>query len=132
MERRAGKSMKIERFEEIEGWQKGRELTRLVYSYISRASFSKDYGLKDQMTRASVSVMNNVAEGFDGGSPAEFIRFLTYAQRSATEVMSCLYVALDVGYIEDEDFKAAYDLAMETRRLIGGLIKYLKASSGRK
>jgi four helix bundle protein len=121
--------MKIERFEDIEGWKKGRELVRTVYGYARRPDFSKDYGLKDQITRAAVSIMNNVAEGFDGGSNAEFSRFLVYAQRSSTEVKSCLYVALDNGYISDSEFRHAYDLAAETNRLIGGFIKYLKSMS---
>ncbi|MDA7615196.1 four helix bundle protein [Akkermansiaceae bacterium] len=118
--------MKIERFEDIEGWKKGRELTKLVYSFTRKGAFAKDYGLKDQITRAAVSVMLNIAEGFDGGSDAEFARFLSYAQRSTSEVMSCLYIALDNEYVGKEEFKEAYDLAGEARRLIGGLIKYLK------
>ncbi len=119
--------MKIERFEDIEGWKKGRELTQMIYGYVRRPEFLKDFGLRDQITRASVSIMNNVAEGFDGGSDAEFIRFLTYAQRSATEVMSCLYAALDNEYISDHDFQIAYSTAQDARRIIGGLIKYLKS-----
>ena len=119
--------MKIERFEDIEGWKKGRELTRTIYRFVRSAEFSKDYGLKDQITRASVSVMNNIAEGFDGGSTAEFVRFLVYAQRSATEVMSCLYVALDNDYISRAEFETAYSMAGETRNLVGGFIKYLKS-----
>ena len=119
--------MKIERFEDIEGWKKARGLTQLVYSFTRKAPFTKDYGLKDQITRDSVSVMLNIAEGFDGGSYAEFARFLSYAQRSASEVMSCLYVALDNEYISKEEFKHAYDLAGDARRLVGGLIKYLKS-----
>ena len=71
--------------------------------------------------------MNNTAEGFDGGSEAEFIRFLVYAQRSATEVMSCLYVAVDNEYISQMEFEETYKLAGETRKLIGGFIKYLKS-----
>ena len=70
--------------------------------------------------------MNNVAEGFDAGSDAEFCRFLRYAQRSATEVKSCLYVALDNEYISDSDFKNAYKIADEAKNLVGGFIKYLK------
>jgi four helix bundle protein len=118
--------MVIERFEDIDGWRKGRELTRMVYEFTRRPEFAKDYGLKDQMTRASVSIMNNVAEGFDGGSDAEFIRFLGYAQRSSTEVKSCLYVALDNAYIDEADFNRANAVADEARNLIGGFIKYLK------
>ena len=71
--------MKIERFEDIKSWKKGCELTQLVYGFTRKHDFSKDYGLRDQITRASVSIMNNVAKGFDGGSDAEFIRFLVYA-----------------------------------------------------
>ena len=123
--------MGIERFEDIDGWKKGRELTRRVYALRSRSEFAKDYGLKDQITRASVSVMNNVAEGFDGGSDAEFIRFLVYAQRSATEVMSCLYVALDNTYISPSDFDDTYALCQEVRSLVGGFIKYLKSKRTR-
>ena len=119
--------MKIERFEDIDGWKKGRELTRIVYEYSRKSKFSKDYGLKDQITRASVSIMNNIAEGFDGGSDAEFVRFLVYSQRSATEVMSCLYVALDNEYISQLEFDNAYALAGDARNLVGGFIKYLKS-----
>ena len=119
--------MKIERFEDIDGWKKGRELTRIVYGYACRLEFAKDFGLKDQITRASVSIMNNVAEGFDAGSDAEFCRFLGYAQRSATEVESCLYVALDNSYITETDFKHAYAKADDAKKLIGGFIKYLKS-----
>ena len=118
--------MKIERFEDIEGWRKGRELTSTVYAFTRQPDFSKDYGLKDQITRAAVSIMNNIAEGFDGGSDAEFIRFLVYSQRSATEVQSCLYVAFDNEYISKDEFELAYGLAGEARKIIGGLIKYLK------
>ena len=118
--------MKIERFEDIDGWKKGRELTKMIYEYSRKPKFSQDYGLKDQITRASVSIMNNIAEGFDGGSDAEFVRFLVYSQRSATEVMSCLYVALDNGYISKSEFEDAYALAGDTRKLVGGFIKYLK------
>ena len=119
--------MSIERFEDIDGWKKGRELTSMVYALVQREAFSRDYGLKNQITRASVSVMNNIAEGFDAGSKAEFVRFLAYAQRSATEVMSCLYVALDNAYISRADFDSTYAAAQETRNLAGGFIKYLKS-----
>ena len=109
------------------GGKIARDLTLRIYEFTRNTEFSKDYGLKDQITRASVSIMNNIASGFDGGSSAEFIRFLTYSQRSATEVMSCLYVALDNDYISQTDFASAYELAGESRRLVGGLIKYLKS-----
>ncbi len=119
--------MKIESFEDIEGWRKGRGLTRTIYELLGNHDFWKDYGVQDQITRASVSVMNNIAEGFDGGRNPEFIRFLFYAQRSATEVQSCLYVAVDNAYISEEDFRQSYSMAGEAKRLIGGLIKYLRS-----
>lgn len=120
--------MSLQRFEDIQSWQVARELTRIVYGYSRDGEFLSDRGLKDQITRASVSIMNNIAEGFDGGSNAEFARFLVYAQRSCTEVMSCLYVALDNEYISQTDFDNAYELASEARNLIGGFIRYLKKS----
>lgn len=120
--------MKIERFEEIEGWQIGRELTKLVYSSTKRGEFSRDFGLKDQIQRAAGSVMHNIAEGFDGGSNAEFIKFLRYSQRSASEVQSQLYVALDQAYIDQDQFDDAYALAAKAKAKIGGFIAYLLKS----
>ena len=87
--------MKITRFEEIEAWQIGRDLSQVVYKIVKKEKFSKDYWLKDQVCRASVSIMANIAEGFDSGSRAEFARFLAYAQRSCSELQSEIYVALD-------------------------------------
>ena len=117
--------MKIERFEDIEGWKLARELTRMVYSATKQLGFSKDFGLKDQIQRAASSAMHNIAEGFDGGSDAEFVRFLRYAQRSCTEVKSQLYAALDQEYISKEEFDRIYDQATVTHHRIGGFIRYL-------
>jgi len=116
---------KIERFEDIEGWQLARELARMVYSLTKGVEFSRDFGLKDQIQRAAGSVMHNIAEGFDGGSNAEFVRFLRYSQRSCTEVKSQLYVALDQQYITQPQFDDTYQLASKTHAKIGGFIKYL-------
>jgi four helix bundle protein len=121
--------MKIERFEDIEGWKLARELTRMVYDATKGEKFSRDFGLKDQIQRAAGSAMHNIAEGFDGGSDAEFIRFLRYAQRSCTEVKSQLYAALDQDYISDEQFRLIYEQATQTHKCIGGFIRYL-ASRG--
>ncbi len=118
--------MKITRFENIESWQLARELTQFIYKAVKSREFSKDYGLKDQICRASVSAMSNVAEGFNSGSSAEFARFLGYAQRSCSEVQSQLYVALDQGYISEKQFSDIYDLAGKTGSKIGVFIKYLK------
>jgi four helix bundle protein len=82
--------------------------------------------LRDQIQRAAGSVMHNIAEGFDGGSNAEFLKFLRYAQRSCAEVQSQLYVALDQGYIPQEQFVELYELARRTRATIGAFIKYLR------
>ena len=117
--------MKITRFEDIEGWQLARELTQEIYALTSREKFSRDFGLRDQIQRASGSVMHNVAEGFDSGSNPEFIRFLRYAQRSYTEVQSQLYIALDQKYLSSKEFEDVFSLADHTKSKIGGLIKYL-------
>jgi four helix bundle protein len=100
--------MKITRFEEIEAWQIGRDLSQFVYRVVKKEKFSKDYGLKDQVCRASVSIMANIAEGFDSGSRAEFARFLAYAQRSCSELQSEIYVALDQDYITKKEFDEIY------------------------
>jgi four helix bundle protein len=120
--------MKIERFEDIQGWQKARELTRMIYEVTKNDGFARDRGLCAQIQRATGSVMANIAEGFDAGSDVEFIRFLRYARRSASEVQSHLYVALDQGYVTQAEFDALYQAALETRRLIGGFIRYLGKS----
>ncbi len=117
--------MKITRFEDIEGWQLARELTRQVYAVAMRGMFAKDFGLRDQITRASGSAMHNIAEGFDGGSNAEFVKFLRYSQRSCSEVQSQLYIALDQSYITLDDFDAIYNQAALTHAKVGGFIRYL-------
>ena len=117
--------MAIRRFEEIEGWQLARELTKRVYAVAMRGAFAKDFGLRDQITRASGSTMHNIAEGFDGGSNAEFIKFLRYSQRSCSEVQSQLYVALDQAYISQDEFDSIYEQAAMTHAKVGGFIRYL-------
>ncbi len=103
--------MRIARFEDIEGWQFARTLMNGVYDVACAGKFARDYGLRDQITRAAGSVMHNIAEGFDGGSNAEFARFLRIAQRSCTEVKSQLYIALDRKYINQEQFERLYEQA---------------------
>jgi four helix bundle protein len=99
------------------------------YDATKGEKFSRDFGLKDQIQRAAGSAMHNIAEGFDGGSDAEFIRFLCYAQRSCTEVKSQLYAALDQNYISDEQFQLIYKQATQTHKCIGGFIRYLASRS---
>ncbi|MBW1790579.1 MAG: four helix bundle protein, partial [Deltaproteobacteria bacterium] len=105
--------------------QLARELTRKVYSLTRKERFSKDFGLKRQIQEAAGSSMHNIAEGFDSESNAEFIRFLRYAKRSCTEVQSELYVALDEGYILQNEFKDVYEHAGRARAAIRGFINYL-------
>ncbi len=121
--------MKITRFEDIEAWQIARRLTQEVYRAAQQEKFAMDFGLRNQITRAAVSAMSNIAEGFNGGSNPEFIRFLRYAQRSCSEVQSQLYVALDQEYINDKVFQQIYDTANITGRKIGAFIKYLLNNS---
>jgi four helix bundle protein len=117
--------MKITRFEDIESWQLSRALTQSVYAVTRGTQFACDFGLRDQIQRAAVSSMLNIAEGFDSGSNAEFIKFLRYAQRSCTEVQSALYVALDQDYVADAEFQVLYSKAQSARSKIGAFIKYL-------
>ena len=119
---------KIERFEEIDAWQKVRGLTKLIYKITSDGNFSRDYGLRDQIRRATVSIMSNIAEGFERGGNKEFIQFLSIAKGSAAEVRAQLYVAIDAGYLDQNNFNMLFELADETGRLIGGFMRYLKQS----
>jgi four helix bundle protein len=117
----------IERFEDIDAWKEARKLTHEVYRTTAQPGFRKDTGLREQLQRASVSIMANIAEGFDGATDREFLQFLGYALRSATEVQSHLYVALDQQYIDPPAFDAIYSLGVTVKNLIGGFIRYLKA-----
>jgi four helix bundle protein len=116
----------FKRFEDIETWQKARELTRRIYKISGRAAFAKDFSLRDQIRRASVSIMSNIAEGYDRSGTAEFIHFLAMAKGSAAEVRCQLYVATDLDYIEKAEFNELTVLAAETGRMVGGLMKYLR------
>ncbi|MCU7492556.1 MAG: four helix bundle protein [Ignavibacteria bacterium] len=118
--------MKIERFEDIESWKVARELTRHVYSLCNKGQLSRDYGLKDQVQRASVSIMANIAEGFDSNSSKSFLNFLSYSFRSASEVQSLLYVILDLNYITPKEFEDLYNQSTKIKSLIMGLSRYLK------
>jgi four helix bundle protein len=110
--------MAIRKFEDIQAWQEARTLVKQMYALTTEGAFSKDFGLRDQVRRASVSIMANIAEGFDCDSNVEFARFLGIARRSAVEVQSLLYAALDVNYITAEQFKAFYEQANKTKILI--------------
>lgn len=120
----------ITRFEDIEAWKTARELTSLIYQFTEQTGFVKDYGLKDQIRRASVSVMSNIAEGFESRTNVMFINYLGHAKGSSGEVRSQLYVARDLNYISQEQFDLAFDLADKTSRQIRRFIEYLEKSSG--
>jgi four helix bundle protein len=119
---------RIDRFEDIDGWTKGRELRQLVYGFTRRGEFAKDFSLKDQIRRSAQSVTSNIAEGFERGGNREFIQFLSDAKSSCGEVRDQLYTALDEKYVAQAEFTRAYDLAVETSRLISGFMKYLQQS----
>ncbi|GBE93390.1 four helix bundle protein [Nostoc sp. FACHB-190] len=112
---------KVERFEDLIAWQKARVLTKAIYQITQQGAFSKDYGLSGQMQRASVSIMSNIAEGFERNRPREFHQFLSMAKASCAELRSQLYVALDVQYIQSHEFNQILNQAQEVGRIIGGL-----------
>lgn len=120
--------MRIERFEDIEAWKEGRLLVADVYSALSK---TRDYGFRDQMQRAAVSITSNIAEGFDRGTNREFIQFLVIARGSASEVRSQAYNALDLGYIDPKSFDNLCIKCDTISNLINGFIRYLR-NSGRK
>jgi four helix bundle protein len=124
----------IQRFEEIEAWRKDRELTWRIYQTTSKAGFSHDFTLKDQIKCAAISITSNIAEGFERGGNREFIQFLATAKGSASELKSQLYTASDAGYIDKKEFDELYKLAHSIVLLISGFMKYLQQSElrGRK
>ena len=118
--------MKIEQFEDIKAWQEGRIPTKIVFQATSTGGFFKSHRLKEQIEGAAVSTMANIAEGFDSQSDSEFIKFLIYSRRSASEVQSHLYAALDQAYITKAQFDEIYEKAVLLKNLISRFIRYLK------
>ncbi len=118
--------MGISKFEDIRAWQEARILVRMIYQLTQMEPLSKDFGLRDQLQRAAVSAMTNIAEGFDCESHAEFARFLGYSRRSAVEVQSLLYAVLDVGYITEGIFQEYYDQANKVKALVSAFKNSLK------
>ncbi|MCB9799179.1 MAG: four helix bundle protein [Candidatus Omnitrophica bacterium] len=112
---------KIEKFEDLIAWQKARELTKLIYQMTKHEKLSKDFGLTNQLQRSAVSVMANVAEGFERGNRGEFHQFLVIAKGSCAELRSLIYVALDAGYIAKQQFFLIHELTEEVGKIIGGL-----------
>jgi four helix bundle protein len=112
-------------FEEIEVWQRGRELVKQVYGASRTGEFFRDFGLRDQIRRAGVSIMANIAEGFERGSRKQFLQYLVIAKASAAEVRCHLYVALDQGYINTEQAASLFDRVTEVSKMIAGLMRHL-------
>ena len=118
-------------FEELKVWQKARELANLIYSATRRETFARDRGLVNQIRRAAVSVLSNIAEGFERGSYAEFLQFLYIAKGSCGEVRAQLYIARDQEYLADTAFRQCHTLAVEVSRMLSGLADHLKNSRQR-
>ena len=118
----------IEKFENMDVWQHARSMAKSIYSISGEGKLSRDYGLRDQIQRAAVSVMSNIAEGFERGSNKEFIQFLFIAKGSAGEIRSQLYVAFDLGYIPENMFKKLNTEVLVISQQLSGFIKYLKES----
>jgi four helix bundle protein len=115
-------------FEEIEAWQKARELTNRVYDVTDVGPFARDFGLRDQMRRACVSILSNITEGFERSGTGEFVQFLSAAKGSAGEVRAQLYVVLDRKYIDESTFRELNHMAAQISRMLSGLMAYLKQS----
>jgi four helix bundle protein len=122
----------IRRFEDLHIWQAARELVQIVYRHTTQGGFERDFALRDQIRRAVISIMSNIAEGFGAGSDAEFLRFLGYARRSLSETQSQLYIALDLGYITKNDFDITYQKANTAEKQINAFIAYLAKSKSPK
>ena len=122
---------KREKFEEIRAWQSAREVVNRIYKISQDEKFKRDYSLGDQIKRASISIMSNIAEGFSRQSGKEFIQFLFIAKASAAEVQSQLYIAMDQGYIIEKEFKEIYGKVEEIAKLLSKFITYLKSVNRR-
>ena len=117
--------MKVKRFEDLQVWQDARMFVKSIYELTSLDNFKKDFGLKDQIQRAAVSIMNNISEGFERDNNKEFRKFLGYSKGSAGEVRSMLYIALDLKYISKEEFNSNYQNAVNIITQIANFKKYL-------
>jgi four helix bundle protein len=120
--------MRIKKFEDLESWKKARQLTNKIYEATAEGSFTRDFGLKDQIRRALISILSNIAEGFERGGDKEFLQFLAVAKGSCGEVRAQLYIAVDQGYLSQDSFERLFNSANEIGRLISGLMKYLNES----
>jgi four helix bundle protein len=120
--------MRITNFEDLDVWKKSRKLVNEIYLLTKKQRFSKDFGLVDQIRRSALSVMSNIAEGFERGSNTEFIRFLYIAKASCGETRSHLFIAFDQGYLSEEELENAKSFPKSVSGMIGGFISYLRGS----
>ena len=120
--------MKVIRFEDLESWQAARNIVNLIYKFCRSGDLKKDYSLADQIKRAGISIMANIAEGFSRKGNKEFIQFLFIAKGSAAELQSHLYVALDQNYISKQEFGGLYEEIDKVQRKISNFIKYLNST----
>jgi len=120
------RSAKVSKFEDLRAWQQAHELAVLIYRLTEKESFARDFSLKDQIQRSAISVMSNIAEGFERYSRSEFRQFLSIARGSVGEVRSQLHLARSLTYLTNEEFEQAYNLCREVGNLVGGLRKSLK------
>jgi four helix bundle protein len=118
----------VKRFEDLDVFKMARELTRCLYRTTAAGRFARDYALRDQVRRAAVSVMSNIAEGFERGGDKEFFQFLSLAKASCGEVRAQLYVALDQAYVTQEEFDSLVDQALRINAALARLMKYLRDS----
>ncbi|HEY5885846.1 MAG TPA: four helix bundle protein [Pyrinomonadaceae bacterium] len=120
--------MVVKRFEDLQCWQMARTLNKKIYRLTSDGRFARDFALRDQIRKASISILSNIAEGFERGGDKEFLQFLAIAKGSSGEVRAQLYVALDQQYIAEDACKLLRDSVEEIGRLLSGLMKYLRTS----
>jgi four helix bundle protein len=118
----------FQRFEDIEAWQLGREITNQIYMCSNMGPFSRDFALRDQIRRASISITSNIAEGFERGGNKEFLQFLSNSKGSCGEVRSQIYVALDQHYLNQQEFDELYEKTTRASRMISGLMSYLQST----
>ena len=117
----------IKSFEELPVWKDARKFANKIYNLTKKFPKEENYGLTSQITRATVSIGSNIAEGFDRYSKKDFIRFLIIARGSISEIQSDLYIALDLKYINQNDFQETYTLSKDLGKQINGFIKYLRS-----
>lgn len=117
-------SEEVKGFENLEAWKVARELANRIYAITKEGTVTRDYGFIDQIRRASISILNNLAEGYERGSSKDFVKFLFIARGSAGEVRSMLYIAFDQSYITNKSFEELKELAIRCSQLCWGLIRY--------